>query len=181
MEMNEKNYVERENWHAVQLADMALKYLDEFDDLNDEIDAIRDLYNSAISLEIKDEFEIACHFLGVPLHRRTKAYGVTESQHVGEIGQRQQFDVTVTSIISLTSVRGTTNFHKFVDDNGNRLIWFASNAKLERGRRYSGWAIVKKHTVFRGIPETMLTRCAFEEVERTPVAQTCCVTSAGSR
>lgn len=62
-----KNYVERDNWYAVQLADMALKYQGEFDDLEDEMKAIRDLYDAAVSMAIKDEFEIACHFLGVPL------------------------------------------------------------------------------------------------------------------
>ena len=67
MDMNDKNYVERDNRYAVILADLALQYQDEFDEPEDVMSAVRDMYNAATALKIVDEFEIACTFLDVPI------------------------------------------------------------------------------------------------------------------
>ncbi len=87
------------------------------------------------------------------------------SEYVGEVGKRSEFQgLTVSNIIYREGNYGTTAIHKFVDVAGNCLTWFSSRQSLELGETYSGKATVKKHDEFRGIKQTVLTRCKFEPV-----------------
>ncbi len=89
-----------------------------------------------------------------------------QSHYVGTIGQRQHFEgLTVTTVIPLPGQYGVTNLHKFLDPNGNVLIWFASNAELERELVYGGKATVKAHDEYQDVRQTVLTRCKFEAVD----------------
>lgn len=96
---------------------------------------------------------------------REQAQG-RESQHVGEIKKRQQFDgLELVKVIGTPGYYGTTWIHKFIDPNGNHLVWFSSSVALDDGLTYSGKATVKDHNDYQGIPQTVLTRCSFEAVE----------------
>jgi len=102
---------------------------------------------------------------GRALERKAEAEAEkrAESQYVGTVGERTRFDdLTVIAVIPLPGQFGITNLHKFRDPDGNVLVWFASNAELERGFVYGGKATVKAHNEYRGCAQTVLTRCKFE-------------------
>jgi hypothetical protein len=88
------------------------------------------------------------------------------SQWLGEIGQRLTGlgQVTVTGVSELDSQFGITYLYKFVDGAGNVLTWFASsNQYIEPGETVViQKATVKAHNSYRGINETVLTRCKLE-------------------
>ncbi|MCK9325804.1 MAG: hypothetical protein M0P69_09945 [Bacteroidales bacterium] len=86
----------------------------------------------------------------------------TNSSHVGEVGKRMNIKVTVLDRRICESHFGTTSLHRMIDESGNILKWFASNCELEIGRTYQMKATVKKHDEFRGIKETLVTRCAVQ-------------------
>lgn len=86
----------------------------------------------------------------------------TNSSHVGEVGKRMNIKVTVLDRRICESHFGTTSLHRMIDESGNILKWFASNCELEIGRTYQMKATVKKHDEFRGVKETLVTRCAVQ-------------------
>ncbi|MBN1249903.1 MAG: hypothetical protein JXC32_19730 [Anaerolineae bacterium] len=99
------------------------------------------------------------------MNRQMEKESQAQSQHIGAVGQRRHFDsLAVTSIIPLAGQYGVTNLHKFLDPDGNVLVWFASNAELEHGLTYAGKATVKAHDEYQGVRQTVLTRCQFEVV-----------------
>lgn len=87
-----------------------------------------------------------------------------ESNHIGEIKVRQEFtDLTLHKVIEIDGYYGTTYIHKFTDDAGNEIVWFASKGDLEEEKIFSGKATVKKHDKFNGVKQTVITRAKFEE------------------
>jgi hypothetical protein len=82
------------------------------------------------------------------------------SVYFGEVGKRQDFYVTVTRIIPYENRFGTSFIHKFTTREGNVATWFASvNPELEPGTEYRITATVKAHEEFKGVKQTVLTRC----------------------
>jgi hypothetical protein len=90
------------------------------------------------------------------------------SDYQGAVGERQLFDgLEVVGINHLDGLYGVTVLHRFQDASENVYVWFSSGsgAELDMGRVYSGKATVKDHKEYRGIKQTILTRCKFEEVQ----------------
>lgn len=85
------------------------------------------------------------------------------SQHVGTVGTRQVFTgLTVESIRSFEGQWGVTTLIKFIDQDGNLLVWFASGDKVDDfriGATVDLKATVKKHDDFREVAQTALNRC----------------------
>ncbi|MCC6629645.1 MAG: hypothetical protein IT340_19885 [Chloroflexi bacterium] len=110
----------------------------------------------------------------VSLYQREQAHLVTQaaldaarreqaaaSQHVGVIGQRLPVTtVTITSLRYLDGLYGVTVVHGLVDEHGNVLTWFASGGRElgEVGGTAAITATVKDHTVYRDVPQTIITR-----------------------
>lgn len=89
------------------------------------------------------------------------------SQHVGQIGDRLR-DVKLT--LQFQRVVGSNDFGdcvliKFVDDAGNLYSWFTSaGSGLNIGEQCLLTGTVKKHNIYEGIAETVLTRCKIKEL-----------------
>lgn len=81
------------------------------------------------------------------------------SEHVGTVGQRITLKAeTVVLLSSWDGCYGTTWLYKFVDENGNVFIWFASRpCTAEDGAVIK--ATVKDHNERDGVKQTIVTRC----------------------
>lgn len=91
------------------------------------------------------------------------------SNYVGEVGKR--IDLNITEMKLLTSWEtqwGMTWLYRFVDTNGNVLVWFASKP-MERVNENGVYedvtevnrirATVKEHSERDGVKQTIITRC----------------------
>lgn len=88
------------------------------------------------------------------------------SQHVGEPKQRIEFEAVVIGVYETRNQFGHVDIVKMRDLAGNMFTWFASGyTGLVRDDRISIKGTVKKHDVFRGIKQTLITRCKFEKFE----------------
>jgi hypothetical protein len=85
------------------------------------------------------------------------------SQYVGEIKKRQDFTVLVEKVLSFDGNYGTTHLHIMTDPNGNRLTWKSSSTVLDTGKLLTIKATVKGHEEYKGIRQTILTRCQIVE------------------
>lgn len=85
---------------------------------------------------------------------------IEDSSFVGEIKQREIFDLTVKKISGFTGSYGYTNKYIFNDKLGNVLVWLTSVAQdFEEGKRYSIKGTVKAHEEFANKKQTIITRC----------------------
>lgn len=89
---------------------------------------------------------------------------VKDSEYQGEVGDKITFSGTITRIIPLESGWGISYLHIFQDDKGNAYSWFASNGNQpgNQGDQVKVTGKVKKHEDYRGIKQTVLTRCKIE-------------------
>jgi uncharacterized protein (DUF2147 family) len=80
-------------------------------------------------------------------------------QHVGTVGKRETFELTVSGFTYIEGDFGTTTLVSFIEGNGNRVKWFASNCPdLQDGETYTVKATVKAHDEYKGVPQTVITR-----------------------
>lgn len=120
------------------------------------------------------EFGLACS--AVPSYLRVREREINRqkrfaedaaSQFVGTVGKREAFAVTLVYTNTFESQFGVTHLYKFKDDAGNILTWFASNRyylpevdrEIDAGDRIVVNASVKKHETYKGINQTVVTRC----------------------
>lgn len=114
----------------------------------------------------------------IPAHRRAQGQEVDgrmkrPTQHVGVVGKRSDFVLTVVHFMESEGNYGVQTRVKFADADGNQLIWWASGCpgvlvpdgtqyprkiNLEIGMQVECRATVKKHSVFRGTPQTEISR-----------------------
>lgn len=89
---------------------------------------------------------------------------------VGTIGVRIEFEAKVIGVYGTEGFYGHTDIVKFRDLKGNLFTWFASGyMNLERGDRMSIKGTVKDHDTYRGVKQTILTRCKFTKFETMTV------------
>lgn len=86
------------------------------------------------------------------------------SKHIGKVGERIQ--ISVQSVKCLTSWENTfgyypttTYLYKIVDAEGNVFTWKTSNTINEDHLPQTMVGTIKEHTEFRGVKQTVLTRC----------------------
>lgn len=108
----------------------------------------------------------ADRLLGQEIERRKNAV----SEHVGTVGKRETFTLSVERIVDIEGAYGTTHLTMFRDEKGNSYKWFASSVRLDVGSTYTVKATVKAHDVYNGTKQTTLTRCKAEKVEAEGVA-----------
>lgn len=81
------------------------------------------------------------------------------SEYQGEVGQRIAVELeSATCLTTLESIYGTTWMYKFIDKSGNVYIWYASTP-IDTDNTYLIYGTVKKHEEYRGVKQTVLTRC----------------------
>jgi len=106
--------------------------------------------------------------LGVERKRAERA-ARPPSAHVGTVGKREVFsNVVLDFVTGYETQYGYTTVLKFITDAGAVLTWKASNTDIARGdvgKRYDVKGTVKKHDEYKGQKQTLLSRCAVEEVK----------------
>ena len=81
---------------------------------------------------------------------------------IGKVGERTELTLTLLDVRTIDGGRFTSYLHKFVDQTGNKVDWFASAGGLTEGATYRGKATIKNHEVYHGIPTTYITRAKLE-------------------
>lgn len=79
------------------------------------------------------------------------------SEYIGTVGKPLTFTGEVVMIRELDGNYGVSYLTKFVEGDGNTVVWFASRA-LDRGKTYTLTATVKAHRDYDGNKETVVTR-----------------------
>jgi len=88
-----------------------------------------------------------------------------ESAHVGEIGARLSFRLTVVRRLTVETAYGGLTIHVLEDERGNVFVWKTGSAYLEQERTYDVKGTVKKHSDYKGRKQTELARCKATEVK----------------
>jgi len=84
-----------------------------------------------------------------------------ESHHVGTVGEREVFTLTVGKVVPLETAWGMSYLYLMTDAAGNDFKWFGSNANLGKvGETVTIKGTVKAHEEYKGRKQTQLTRCA---------------------
>jgi hypothetical protein len=85
------------------------------------------------------------------------------SVHVGTIGKRETFEVTLDNITGYETHFGYTTVVRFTTDDGAILVWKASadpDLKPEQvGKRFNLTGTVKQHSEYKGTKQTVVQRC----------------------
>lgn len=84
-----------------------------------------------------------------------------ESEYFGEIKKREVFTLTVEFKTAFDSTYGACRLYAFSDANGNRATWITNlveSPEWEVGEQVTVKATVKKHELYRGKKQTVLTR-----------------------
>lgn len=105
-------------------------------------------------------------FLGDERKRAERAARPNNNAHVGVVGKRQTFVVTLDFVTGYEGTYGYTTVLKFVTDAGETLVWKASSTELARadvGKRFELTGFVKKHDEYKGQKQTMINRCKVVE------------------
>lgn len=85
-------------------------------------------------------------------------YEKTNSQYIGEVGQRLEFNVIVERNIPLNGNYGETHMH-FLRFGEDLLIWTTIAKNWTVGSSHHIKGTIKKHQEYRGEKQTILTRC----------------------
>lgn len=103
--------------------------------------------------------------------KEAKLEAEVQSKHVGNIKDRITVDVASSQLVSSWDTQfGWSGMYKFIDTEGNVFIWITSCCiDVEKKMKLTG--TVKEHSEFRGVKQTVLTRCKiqYEEAEKENV------------
>jgi hypothetical protein len=91
------------------------------------------------------------------------------SEFVGEIGDKIEIDVKHLRTTSYQSMYGGGFFHLFIDSDGNVYKWSTTKSMrnsimgrtVEPGDELCVKGTIKDHEEFRGVKQTVITRCKF--------------------
>ena len=83
------------------------------------------------------------------------------SQWKGNIKDRLSLSVTCINKVILDSEWGSTTLYTFKDTDNNIFVWFSSSCKtiINVNDTINLTGTVKDHTTYKGINQTVLTRC----------------------
>ena len=84
----------------------------------------------------------------------------SESDWIGTPGQKVEVEATYKGAPTFETMWGTMYIHKFQDDDGNVIIWKTGKyLDLDDGDRVVVSGKIKEHDEYKGIRQTVLTRC----------------------
>lgn len=86
-------------------------------------------------------------------------YPPTDSEYVGEIGERLQLKLKVVKVFDKAGDFGETRTHIFKDAADNTYSWTTASRYWEVGSERVLRGTVKAHNMFKGDKTTILTRC----------------------
>lgn len=102
--------------------------------------------------KLKDEDTIKAYI-------ETLIYEPSESEFVGEVGERLDIYLTVDRAIPLENQYGSSTMHIMHDDCGNEFVWTTAAKTLTEGTEYHVKGTVKDHRTYKNTNQTILTRC----------------------
>lgn len=86
-------------------------------------------------------------------------YGDSQSDYVGEEGQRITVELTVIYLTEINGKYGPSTLHIFQDKNGNIFQWKTNSKELVLGQTYTVTGTIKRHYIYHGQKRTDLIRC----------------------
>jgi hypothetical protein len=103
---------------------------------------------------------------------RKAKQGKGESAHVGQPGDKVDFGAArVTSARPTETDFGMTYIYRFVTEEGNIVVWFASKSQqMAQGDTVMLTAKVKKHDAYNGTKQTVVTHAKFTLVAQQQAA-----------
>lgn len=109
--------------------------------------------DSTGKLKSEEQMEIAINEL---LSQNTDS----PSEFFGNIGDRIEIAVTVNRNIPLENEYGNSNMHVMEDQDGNVFIWTTASKNWPEGSEKLIRGTVKSHRLYRGVKQTILSRCS---------------------
>lgn len=129
-----------------------------------DLNKIKDLPNNIVPIKLewkdvcKNETELRDD---IDTYINELLYGVSNSDFIGEIGQRLDIEATLIKAKEVESNYGNGHFYVFEDFSGNQMIWTTTARVLEVGVVYKFRGTIKALNEYRGIKQTVLTNCRF--------------------
>lgn len=95
---------------------------------------------------------------------REKARQLKTNEWVGEVKERREFTVELVGTHVFDGQFGSVVIHRFVDDQGRTIIWFANTkSNMENGHTYRIVGTVKKHDQYNDWKQTHINRVKVKE------------------
>lgn len=97
------------------------------------------------------------------------------SEWVGEVGEKVEVEAVCISIRTIRGQEWDSFMYKFLDGEGNHLVWFTSTGFslqewVAEGKTYSIRARIKSHDEYKDVKATKLTRATFPDVKKAKKA-----------
>lgn len=89
-----------------------------------------------------------------------RIYEPSKSEYLGEIGNRLDFEATITKVVPIQDYFGTKNFYVMETPEGNVATWTTAAKVLLLGNTYNFRGTIKDLTIYKGEKQTILTRCS---------------------
>lgn len=91
-------------------------------------------------------------------------YGAGKSSYQGQVGERlRNIPVTVISCNTFASNYGAKQVITFEDNFENVYVWFTTSKQVDAGTNWLLTGTVKDHNTYKGVAQTILTRCSLVE------------------
>lgn len=85
---------------------------------------------------------------------------LAKSEYLGEVGERITFDIdSWKALTSWETEWGVTVLYRFIDINGNVIIWKSSKYIADEKEISKLTGTIKEHKDFNGVKQTIVTRC----------------------
>lgn len=95
----------------------------------------------------------------------TLLYEPSNSQFVGEVGDKIMITITVKKKTSFSGPYGPTNLFIMEDLEDNIYTWFTTTNPIQEGKSYILKGSVKDHKIYKNEKQTVLSRCkVLEEI-----------------
>ena len=89
------------------------------------------------------------------------------SEFVGEVGQKLAVDVvSVIKVSEWANMYGCTYLYKIFGSDGNIYMWYSSRWFGDNPEWSTLTGIIKDHQEYKGIKQTILTRCRIKEAQK---------------
>lgn len=154
-------------------ADEALEWIRSTTEDNNYLNNLKSIANSEyvkdVNLGIAVSLIQAYHNHLEREAKKSQDIDESNSKFIGKTGDKLTIDVKVAACVTgWDGLYGYTWLYKFLDEDGNVYIWYSSKG-LDLSEimvtKLSG--TVKNHTTFKGINQTVLTRCrVLEQINR---------------
>lgn len=145
--LSSARYARPWGWYFISTEDLP-------DDLPEDVEPLR-LPWECVGKEdgtLKNDAEIAA---GV----ESLLYDEDISQYQGEIGDKLELVLTVEKAIALDGYYGPQTLHTMRDYDNNCYVWITAAKSWDVGTEHHIFGTVKDHKQYKGVRQTILTRC----------------------